>query len=336
MATSPFAAPLGSPIFRWFDANGNPAASWQLATYVAGTNTPLATYPTYADALAGTNANANPVVLDGNGAAQVWVQATAYKLVMLLPVALGNGMVYTQDNVQCGTAYPGSFLSPWVLESNGVLFQSATQFKVLGVDVTQRYHIGRRVRTQNTGGTVYSTVSSSSFAVDTTVNLANDGAGVLDAGLSAAWYGLEPYADPAYLDPRAAFTARLTANQTGFAASTKLAGWTVEEDAMGNWNAANNRYLLTKPGYYLVNASYEYADTVASVDCTAQIAFTGSIVAQARCRASPVATNIWSVSAHRIIRTTGTTGYVEAFFLGTANTTVQGTIGTRLTVSRIP
>ena len=93
MATSPFAFPLGVPIFRWFDQNGAPAASYQLQTYAAGSATPLATYPTYADAIAGTNPNTNPVVLDANGAAQVWVQAAFYKLVMMLPVAAGGADV---------------------------------------------------------------------------------------------------------------------------------------------------------------------------------------------------------------------------------------------------
>jgi microcystin-dependent protein len=40
-------------------------------TYVAGSLTPKATYPTYADALASTNANDNPVVLDSRGEATI-------------------------------------------------------------------------------------------------------------------------------------------------------------------------------------------------------------------------------------------------------------------------
>lgn len=335
MPTSLYAYPLGVPIFRWFDQNGDPAASWQLATYVAGTSTPLATYPTYVDALAGTNANTNPVVLDGNGAAQVWVQATSYKMVMMLPVAQGSAVVYTQDNVAVAIGFPGSFLDQWVREQNAFLFATPTSFTVTGLDVTGIYTTGRRVKTVNTGGTVYSTVTSSSFAANTTVNLAND-SGSLDAGLSQVNYGLISKNNPGYLDPGTSFTARLTANQTGFAASTKLAGWTVERDALSEWVAGSNRLVFSHPGDYLVVLQAEYADTGTNVDVTLQISRSGSVVAQSRTRTSATASQVWCVTCSTIVNVTNTSTYVEGFFLGTANTTIQGTIGTRLTVTRLP
>lgn len=81
MSTSPFAAPIGSPRLRVFAA-GVPAAGGSLSIYQAGTTTADTSYPTYADALAGTNANANPVVLDANGEATVFLQSgRLYKVV---------------------------------------------------------------------------------------------------------------------------------------------------------------------------------------------------------------------------------------------------------------
>jgi hypothetical protein len=49
--------------------------------------------------------------------------------------------------------------------------------------------------TTNTGGTIYSTVVSSSFAANTTINVAND-SGTLDAGLSFGMLRDQPWRQP--------------------------------------------------------------------------------------------------------------------------------------------
>lgn len=67
--------------FRAFKANGEPAAGYKLYSYRAGTSTLMATYT---DKDEGTP-NANPVVLDANGEANVWLGENtgyAYKLVL--------------------------------------------------------------------------------------------------------------------------------------------------------------------------------------------------------------------------------------------------------------
>lgn len=54
-------------------------------------------------------------------------------------------------------------------------YVSATSFKVTGADVTTSYHAGRRVKaTGSTTGTIYGTISSSSFSTDTSVVVAWD------------------------------------------------------------------------------------------------------------------------------------------------------------------
>lgn len=63
---------------RFFDANGDPLAGGKLYSYSAGTATPLATYT---DASGGTP-NANPVVLDANGEANVWIADAYYKFIL--------------------------------------------------------------------------------------------------------------------------------------------------------------------------------------------------------------------------------------------------------------
>ena len=340
MATSPFAFPLGVPIFRWFDNNGLPAASYQLQTYAAGTATPLATYPTYADAIAGTNPNTNPVVLDANGAAQVWVQASFYKLVMMLPVAAGGATVYTQDNVPVAMGYPQPYPTEWVGEANPVTYLSTTSFQVTGVDVTAVYHTGRRVKVQVTAGTRYGTVRNSSFAVNTSVNIDIDQGLTLDAGLSAVSYGWNSYANSSYLAPRTAFTAMKNGDQTGFAAATKVTTWSVENDPLSEWDAANNRWVPKAAGTYLVQFNVEFSDTGAAQVVIPAIYKSGVLLTQTQTRSAPTGGQIDSRILHNlaIMTSGGATNYIEAFLTGTANTTVKGTgtAGTRLTITRIP
>lgn len=78
--------------FREFDDNGDPLAGGKVYTYEAGTTTPKATYT---DSGAGTP-NANPVILDAEGRADIWLDG-AYKI--LLKDA-DDVTIYTVDNVQ--------------------------------------------------------------------------------------------------------------------------------------------------------------------------------------------------------------------------------------------
>jgi hypothetical protein len=80
------------PVLQWLDNNGNPLAGGLISTFIAGTNTPQATYT---DSTGGTP-QANPVVLDSAGRAQIWFAAASYKLV--LKTASGVTLM-TIDNV---------------------------------------------------------------------------------------------------------------------------------------------------------------------------------------------------------------------------------------------
>lgn len=66
------------PVVQWFDNNGNPLSGGLISTFAAGTTTPQATFT---DSTGGTP-NANPVVLDAAGRAQIWFGAASYKLVL--------------------------------------------------------------------------------------------------------------------------------------------------------------------------------------------------------------------------------------------------------------
>lgn len=102
------AVPLPSPKVQLLDASGRPCAGCYLWTYAAGTSTPQATYT---DSTAGTP-NANPVVLDAGGFANVWIGAQSYKLVLERPpfVAGHGSVVWTVDNVTDTTFFYLTYL----------------------------------------------------------------------------------------------------------------------------------------------------------------------------------------------------------------------------------
>ena len=66
------------PKVQFFDASGEPLVGGKLFTYAAGTSSPLATYT---DAT-GNTTNANPVILDSRGEANVWLGPFRYKWVL--------------------------------------------------------------------------------------------------------------------------------------------------------------------------------------------------------------------------------------------------------------
>lgn len=77
---------------RFFDADGVPLAGGLLYSYVAGTATPLATYSDYDGTV-----NTNPVVMDADGYADVWIDPSKfYKFI--LKDSLGT-TIFTEDNV---------------------------------------------------------------------------------------------------------------------------------------------------------------------------------------------------------------------------------------------
>ena len=67
--------------------------------------------------------------------------------------------------------------SQWVEYGDGdgaftAAYASATSFTIAGTDVTSFYHAGRRIKlTATTPGTIFGTISSSSFSTNTTVNV---------------------------------------------------------------------------------------------------------------------------------------------------------------------
>lgn len=76
----PLVQPMPVPRFQFFDVNGDPVRNGFLYTFVAGTNTPLASYNDHTGSVGALNPN--PVQIDSGGYADVWLTAASYKLVL--------------------------------------------------------------------------------------------------------------------------------------------------------------------------------------------------------------------------------------------------------------
>lgn len=177
-------SPFGNS--QYLDENGAPAVGYTVTTYAAGSSTALASYTSST----GLVPNANPTTLNAAGLnpnGQFWLTSgLSYKFIIKdaggVEVDSVDGVTGVNDPAVISTS------DQWVAYSGTPTYISATSFSVAG-DQTGTFQVGRRVKSTNSGGTVYSTVFSSTFGAVTTVVLIND-SGTLDIGLSAVSYGL--------------------------------------------------------------------------------------------------------------------------------------------------
>jgi hypothetical protein len=89
--------PFYNPRFRALDSAGDPLAGGKLYTYSAGTTTALATYTNKT----GLVSNANPVILNANGEADVWLTpGVDYKFVLK---DSSDVVQWTEDNIPTPT-----------------------------------------------------------------------------------------------------------------------------------------------------------------------------------------------------------------------------------------
>ena len=85
--------------------------------------------------------------------------------------------------------------SQWVEYGDGdgtytAAYASGTSFTIAGTDVTSVYHANRRIKlTASTPGTIYGTISSSSFSTNTTVNVTWDSGSLSNEAISNVYVG---------------------------------------------------------------------------------------------------------------------------------------------------
>lgn len=133
MPTIPGTA-LPFPKIQMFTNNGDPAAGYKLAFFTAGTATPQ---DTFSDSLL-TTPNTNPVILDSNGRATIFISPLAYKVVYRTDADV---QVWEQDNVlDVGAVFFNQFGKIFVQGARNV----TSGYTVLSTDML--------ITVQSTGG----------------------------------------------------------------------------------------------------------------------------------------------------------------------------------------
>jgi hypothetical protein len=189
-----FLSPIG--MGQWFTDQGVVLAGGKVNTYIAGTTTPAATYTTSALSVA----NANPIILDSAGRApqEIWIPSgTSIKIVVTDSNgnAISNG---TFDNISGINDTGTSNASEWTVSGSTPTYVSGTQFTVPG-NQTTTFTVNRRVYASVSAGTVYGSITASSYsAPNTTVTVAWD-SGALDSGLTQVAYALLNITHPSFL-----------------------------------------------------------------------------------------------------------------------------------------
>ena len=117
-----------TPKLQFFGTDGLPLVGGKLYTYAAGTTTPLASYTDHT----GNTANTNPVILDSNGEADVWLpDTTSYKYVLK---DADDVTLYTVDYVSVPVT-TNSFASPPVIGSATPNAATFTTLNVTGLAI---------------------------------------------------------------------------------------------------------------------------------------------------------------------------------------------------------
>jgi hypothetical protein len=178
---------------QFVDANSTPYSGAKLFTYVAGSSTKVTTYKDSA----GVSNHANPIILNtkgepadvGGSSQPIWQAGGAAVKLVLAPAGDTDpptSPISTWDNI-AGINDATLTIDQWIV-GPAPIYVGANTMTLVG-DQTSVFHVGRRVKTINTSGTVYSTITNSVFTTLTTLILEHD-SGSIDSGLSAISYGI--------------------------------------------------------------------------------------------------------------------------------------------------
>lgn len=214
--------PLESTFF--IPGSNTPGNGVQLFIYLAGSSTKTTVYMDNA----GGAAWSNPIVMDSGGnlpsGGVIWIPSGVTIKAVWAPsndTDPPTSPYRTIDNiVGINDTDSSSAVSEWITGPTPT-FISTTSFSVAG-DQTSIFTRYRRVRTTNTAGTIYSTITSVTFGGGiTTITVVSD-SGTLDSGLSAVAYGIIDPAHPSISIGKNIVIPRTTVTATSFAAITGM------------------------------------------------------------------------------------------------------------------
>lgn len=164
-------APYGP--FRALDNNGDPLVGGKLYTYEAGTTTPKATF-TNAD---GDIQNANPVILDLNGYANVWLEDGAYKFILKTSA---DATLWEVDDIQGDST--AAFGSQVVTQASNLAITNVYAQAIVNATATQTHSLPPAA---SVGSGFYYVVNNTSASGTVTVD--PDGAETINGAANYAF-----------------------------------------------------------------------------------------------------------------------------------------------------
>lgn len=129
---------------RFFDSNGAPLVGGKLYSYAAGTTTPKATYTDETVEFE----NTNPVILDANGEANVWLDSGFYKFALTDSLDVPQWTVDRVSAVGATTDESSYPVGAITLANNVTTFTNIAGFVLdttLGLTYSARVDISRKV-----------------------------------------------------------------------------------------------------------------------------------------------------------------------------------------------
>jgi len=253
--------PLIPPQSQWVDANGDPLVGGKLKFQDPGTDALKNTYPNANSADAGTFPNTNPVILDANGMAEIYLQdGETYKVTLY---DANDVQIWQQDQVKCPSSAAAAQVS--IADAGGYYAASNVEaaFQELGAST------GAGVIGIADGGGYYSgtDVESALQALGSSTGAAI--IGIADSG----GYFTATNVEDALQEMWASTTGSFTATYDGFSGSPT-----------GGWHWARTGHLVTLTNDASLTAtstattfSSQLGDVPAAIRPTRQQAFPFSI-----------------------------------------------------------
>ena len=215
---------IGPKFYAWDSDTGAPLAFGKVFTYQAGTNTPKATFQSED----GVTENANPVILNGAGYADIYLIGS-YKIV-----------VKGADDVEVWIADPvtdaSGLQNEWVNE-RAAMQVSPTSFSMVG-NYTDVYQAGKAVKMDDTT-IIYGHIDSVQYLTgNTVVEITSDSS--LTSDLSRAWVSLlTDNGLPKNVNQATTYTETEVNNLLDAKASLQAAGITVTVGTGGDYPTIN-------------------------------------------------------------------------------------------------
>ena len=133
--------------------------------------------------------------------------------------------------------------SQWVEYGDGdgaytAAYASGTSFTIAGVNVTSVYHAGRRIKlTASTPGTIYGTISSSTFSTNTTVNVTWDSGSLSNEAITNVYVGVMSKTNTSLPD---SIITNAKVDASAAIAATKIHDGTVSNTEFGYLNGVTS------------------------------------------------------------------------------------------------